>query len=114
MQRPAGRCALRAVGAIADLPGAVRRTLASALGPQVRVGEPRDGFVGRMNVSPENGPAGTPLTVTAERLPPKQEFQLVWRTDKGTGRSRTPNIMAANSPRSPMRSPRSRPNSPVG
>src|SRR5262249_54447361 len=56
---------------------------ASALGPEVSVAGPRDGFVGRLNVAPENGPVGTPLTVTADRLPPNQEFQLVWRTVKG-------------------------------
>jgi len=58
--------------------------LASALGPEVGLAEPKDGFVGSLNVVPENGPAGTPLTVTAEKLPPNQEFQLVWRTVKGS------------------------------
>jgi hypothetical protein len=58
--------------------------LASALGPEVALAEPENGFVGVMNVVPENGPAGTPLTVAAERLPPNQEFQLVWRTVKGS------------------------------
>ena len=57
--------------------------LASALGPEVALAEPENGFVGVMNVVPENGPAGTPLALTAERLPPNQEFQLVWRTVKG-------------------------------
>src|SRR6202051_2155508 len=58
--------------------------LASGLGPEVALAEPQDGFVGSLSVTPENGPAGTPLTVTAERLPPHQEFQLVWRTVKGS------------------------------
>src|SRR5258708_24623874 len=57
--------------------------LASALGPEVVLAEPQDGFVGSLSVMPENGPAGTPLTVTAEKLPPNQEFQLIWRTVKG-------------------------------
>ena len=57
--------------------------LASALGPEVALAEPQDGFVGSLSVTPENGPAGTPLTVTAEKLPPNQEFQLIWRTVKG-------------------------------
>src|SRR5215471_20989080 len=57
--------------------------LASALGPQVPIAEPQDGFIGTMNVAPESGPAGTPLTVTAEKLPPNQEFELIWRTVKG-------------------------------
>jgi hypothetical protein len=57
---------------------------ASALGPEVAIAEPRDGFVGSLNLVPESGPAGTPVAVTAERLPPNQEFQLVWRTVKGS------------------------------
>src|SRR5258708_79132 len=57
--------------------------LASGLGPEIALAEPRDGYVGSLSVIPENGPAGTPLTVTAEKLPPNQEFQLVWRTVKG-------------------------------
>ena len=57
--------------------------LASALGPQVPIAEPEGGFIGTMNVAPENGPAGTPLTVSAEKLPPNQEFELIWRTVKG-------------------------------
>jgi len=57
--------------------------LASALGPQVPIAEPQEGFIGTMNVAPENGPAGTQLTVTAEKLPPNQEFELIWRTVKG-------------------------------
>src|SRR6202035_1740582 len=63
---------------------AVAAPLASSLGPEVVLAEPRDGFVGSLSVVPENGPAGTPLTVTAEKLPPNQEFQLVWRTVKGS------------------------------
>jgi hypothetical protein len=57
--------------------------IAAALGPEVSIAEPRDGFVGRLNVAPENGPAGTPLTINADRLPPNEEFQLIWRTVKG-------------------------------
>ncbi len=41
------------------------------------------GFVGRMAVSPEHGPPGTPVRVTAEGLPADTDFQLVWRTVKG-------------------------------
>ena len=42
------------------------------------------GFVGRMTVSPEHGPPGTPVRVTAEGLPADTDFQLVWRTVKGS------------------------------
>ena len=41
------------------------------------------GFVGRMAVSPEHGPPGTPVRVAAEGLPADTDFQLVWRTVKG-------------------------------
>ena len=41
------------------------------------------GFVGRMTVSPEHGPPGTPVRVSAEGLPAETEFQLAWRTVKG-------------------------------
>ena len=54
-----------------------------SLGTEVGVSKPRDGYVGRMDVSPEHGPAGTPVTVTAEGLPPGQEFQVVWVTYNG-------------------------------
>ena len=57
--------------------------LAAALGPEVVIGEPSGGYVGRLVVAPEHGPTGTPLTVTAEGLPPGEEFQLVWRTVDG-------------------------------
>src|ERR1700722_12829359 len=86
---PAGaHCALVAFSLVAfaglgPTPSAAA-PLASALGPEVVLAEPQDGFVGSLNVTPENGPAGTPLTVTAEKLPPNQEFQLVWRTVKGS------------------------------
>jgi len=75
-------CALFALSLV-SIAQPVAAPLASQLGPEVAIAEPRDGFVGRLNVSPENGPVGTPLTVTADRLPPNQEFQLVWRTVKG-------------------------------
>jgi len=55
----------------------------AALGPQVALAQPEAGFVGRMAVTPERGPVGTPLTVTAEGLPPEQEFELAWRTVQG-------------------------------
>jgi hypothetical protein len=56
---------------------------ASALGPQLPVVEARDGFVGRLQVSPPNGPAGTTVTITADRLPANEDFALAWRTVVG-------------------------------
>ncbi len=41
------------------------------------------GFIGRMTLSPEHGPPGTPVRVVAEGLPADTDFQLVWRTVKG-------------------------------
>src|SRR5438105_6268655 len=57
--------------------------LVAALGPEVAIGETSGGYIGRLTVMPEHGPAGTPLTVTAEGLPAGEEFQLVWRTVDG-------------------------------
>ena len=58
--------------------------VAAALGPEAPLAEASGGYVGRMSVSPDHGPAGTPLTVTAEGLPAEQEFNLVWRTVRGS------------------------------
>jgi hypothetical protein len=52
--------------------------LLSQLGPEVAITRPRGGYVGRLNVAPEHGPAGAEVTVTADQLPPNQELALVW------------------------------------
>jgi hypothetical protein len=75
-------CALSAL-VLASQARSVAAPLAASLGPEVAPGEPSGGYVGRLAVWPEHGPAGTPLTVTAEGLPAGQEFQLVWRTVNG-------------------------------
>ena len=62
---------------------AVYSAPASAFGPEVEVGSPQGGFVGTMRVAPVHGEVGTPFTITAEDLPPNEEFQLVWRTVVG-------------------------------
>jgi hypothetical protein len=56
---------------------------AAQLGREAPLATPQ-GYVGRMAVSPEHGPPGTPVKVTAEGLPGDTEFQLVWRTVKGS------------------------------
>jgi hypothetical protein len=45
--------------------------------------EPAGGFVGKLSVTPQGGPAGTHVTVRGEAFAPEQEFDLVWRTVKG-------------------------------
>ena len=56
---------------------------AAALGPQAAIGEPANGYVGRLAALPSHGPAGTPVTLSAEGLPPREEFELVWSTAIG-------------------------------
>ena len=56
---------------------------AAALGPEVAVGEPSGGYVGRLDVTPAHAPVGAPVTVAAAGLPPDQEFQVVWITATG-------------------------------
>src|SRR5712671_3438895 len=68
-----------AIAILSSAFAAIAAPLPSQLGPEVALTRPRDGYVGRLDVAPLNGPAGTTVTVTADRLPPAQEFQLVWR-----------------------------------
>ena len=56
---------------------------ATELGPEVPMTTPAGGYVGELKVTPERGPAGTPLTLTGHAFPAAQEFELVWRTVKG-------------------------------
>lgn len=56
----------------------------SAFGPVVKPGEGSGGYVGTLNVLPDHGKANTPFTVTGEKLPPNQEFQLIWQTVDGS------------------------------
>jgi hypothetical protein len=79
---------------------------AAALGPEVSVGAPENGYVGLLTVSPKHAPAGAPVTLVAEGLPPGQEFQLAWSTAIGAWNVSDTDIMAANSRQWPTRSPR--------
>ena len=76
-------CALAALWMIGG-EAAQAAPAASAFGPQALQAEPKGGYVGQLDVAPDHGPAGTPLTVTAQGLPADQEFQLVWRTVNGS------------------------------
>src|SRR5258708_23128897 len=57
---------------------------AADLGPEAPMAEPSGGFVGQLKVTPAHGPVGTPVTVTGQGFPAEQDFQLVWRTVKGS------------------------------
>ena len=56
---------------------------AAEFGPEVTLAEPSGGYVGRLSVTPNHGPVGTPLMVAGEGFPADQELQLVWTTVKG-------------------------------
>jgi hypothetical protein len=69
--------------AAASAEGAVAAPRAAELGPEAPMAQPARGYVGKLVVSPEHGPAGTPLRVTGEGFPADADLQLVWRTVKG-------------------------------
>lgn len=62
---------------------AVSGSPAASLGPEAALVEPSGGFEGRLALTPEHGPIGTPLTVTGSGLPASKTFDLVWRTSTG-------------------------------
>ncbi|HEX3487117.1 MAG TPA: hypothetical protein VHT51_18830, partial [Micropepsaceae bacterium] len=51
--------------------------------PVVKLGEAKGGYVGALDVVPLHGKAGETFTIKGDKLPPNQEFQLVWRTVNG-------------------------------
>ena len=53
------------------------------LGPPTAIGKPAGGYVGRMDLSPDRGPAGALVRVAVSNLPPGEEFELVWGTVRG-------------------------------
>jgi hypothetical protein len=69
---------------LASAASAAVAPLAAQFGPAVTVGEPAGGYVGRLSVTPDHGPVGTPVTLTGQGLPPGQEVELLWRTVEGS------------------------------
>lgn len=63
--------------------GSAHAMAPQALGP--RLPEPRaaGGYIGQLSIAPLHGPEGTAVAVSAQDLPPNQDFDLVWRTVKG-------------------------------
>ena len=55
----------------------------AALGPEVSLAQPEHGYLGELKMTPDHGPAGTPVKVSGAGLPPEQTFDLVWRTVRG-------------------------------
>ena len=51
--------------------------------PVVKLGEAKGGYVGALDVVPLHGKAGETFTIKGDKLPPNQEFQLIWRTVNG-------------------------------
>lgn len=56
----------------------------AALGPEVSVSEPSDGYVGTLGVRPLHAPVGATVNVTGDGFAPGSDVQLVWRTVKGS------------------------------
>jgi hypothetical protein len=83
LRRPVGIAAVILALFLTFEPAKAKTPVAAALGPEVAVGNPSGGYVGRLTLTPDHGPIGTPVKVIAEGLPPNQEFQIVWRTVKG-------------------------------
>jgi hypothetical protein len=76
-------CALVAFTLVSSSAG-LAAPRAADFGPEVTLAEPSGGYVGRLSLTPVNGPVGTPVSVSGEGFPPEQEVQLVWTTVKGS------------------------------
>jgi hypothetical protein len=55
----------------------------SAFGPIVKLAPAKGGYVGALDVAPLHGKAGDSFTIRGDKLPPNQEFELVWHTADG-------------------------------
>jgi hypothetical protein len=73
----------RTCGVLAALALLLPAAAAAQLGREAPLATPQ-GYIGKMAVSPEHGPPGTLVKVSAEGLPANREFQLVWRTVRGS------------------------------
>jgi len=58
--------------------------LATDFGPELAAAQPANGFVGKLSVAPLHASEGANVTVSGDALPANQEFDLVWRTVKGS------------------------------
>src|SRR5260370_24888247 len=79
-----GALAYALIGHTLSLSPGVAVPRAAELGPTAPLAEPSGGFVGQLRVTPAHGPVGTPITVTGEGLPARQDLDLVWATVKGS------------------------------
>ena len=88
MSMPSAARALLLLAAVAAVPGLgasrAEAALASDFGPEMAAAQPANGFVGKLNVAPLHASEGAAVTVSGEALPAHQEFDLVWRTVKGS------------------------------
>lgn len=76
--------ALAVIGLSAGTLPAHAATLAASLGPEVPAAQAANGFVGKITVTPQHAPEGSAISVAGDGLPANQEFDLVWRTVKGS------------------------------
>src|SRR4029077_12177867 len=65
-------------------PALAAAPLAAAVGPEAAEAQPARVFVGKLRLAPDHAPQGKQIAVTASGLPADQDFDLVWRTVKGS------------------------------
>ena len=88
MSMPSAARAILLLAAMTAVPslGASRAeaALASDFGPEVAAAQPANGFVGKLNLAPLHASEGATIMASGEALPANQEFDLVWRTVRGS------------------------------